>query len=330
MRAEIWVADPKVEQSNDNKPLREIDVSRVRSVPGVAWAAPLYQSTAQAQLPSGASKLITLVGLDPTTMAGAPRVLLEGSLDELRRPNTVIVDEFGVGRLGEGFGRPVRVGDRFEINDREARVVGICKAARSFTGGPFVFTTYDRAIGLYAPPQRKLMSFILAAPAAGADAAAVAGKIRAETGLRAYTEGEFLWATVRWYVKNTGIPINVGLIVFIGFLVGMVITAQTFYSFVHENIRHLAALKAMGTSTATLCQMLVVQALSVAFIGFGLGIGAVTLLGMQLLRLGKVPFLMLWQIPLAVFGAVLCISLLAIVVGVIRIARIETAVVFRA
>ena len=45
---------------------------------------------------------------------------------------------------------------------QEARIVGICRAHRSFFGGPYVFTTYDRAVQ-YAPNQRKMLSFILAA-----------------------------------------------------------------------------------------------------------------------------------------------------------------------
>ena len=36
MRAEIWVVDPKVEQVNELKAMRDTDVSRVRSVTGVA------------------------------------------------------------------------------------------------------------------------------------------------------------------------------------------------------------------------------------------------------------------------------------------------------
>ena len=35
-RAEIWVADPKVERVDDAKPLRDTDVNRVRSLPDVA------------------------------------------------------------------------------------------------------------------------------------------------------------------------------------------------------------------------------------------------------------------------------------------------------
>jgi putative ABC transport system permease protein len=327
-RAEIWVADPKVEQVNDTKPLRDTDVNRVRSVPRVAWAAPLFSSTIQARLFDGSFKLIQLVGIDATTFAGAPTKMIKGRLEDLRLPNTVIIDDLGVERLSEGRPRPVDVGDVFEINDREARIVGICRAYRSFFGGPYVYTTYDRAVQ-YAPVQRKMLSFILAAPQPGADAHAVAREIERETGLRAFTENEFMWSTMWWYVKNTGIPINVGTLVLLGFIVGTVISGQTFYAFVHENTRNLGALKAMGTSTAKLCAMLVLQSLAVGFIGFGVGLGGVALLGNAVLRLGKVPFLLLWQIPVITGAAVLFICVISALLGIMRIARLEPAIVFR-
>src|SRR5690606_3107489 len=197
--------DPKVERVDDAKPLRDTDVNRVRTLHEVAWAAPLFTNTVQARLFDGSFKLIQIVGLDATTFAGAPHVMLAGRLEDLRLPNTVIIDELGVERLSEGRERPIELGDIFEINDREARVVGSCQAARSFTGGPYVYTTYDRAVQ-YAPAQRKMLSFILAAPMAGHDASEVAAAIERETGLRAFTEKEFMWSTMMWYVRNTGIP----------------------------------------------------------------------------------------------------------------------------
>lgn len=328
VRSEIWVADAKVEQIGDVKPLRATDVNRVRSVDGVAWAAPLYQGNIQARLFEGSSKLVTLIGIDSTTLAGAPAQMLQGSLEDLRLPNTVIVDEYGMERLGQPYGRALRLGDVFEMNDQEARVVGICRATRSFTGGPYVYTTYERAVQ-YAPPQRKALSFVLAAPRPGLAARDVAARISAATGLRAYTEDEFMWATIWWYFANTGIPINVGLIVGLGFLVGIAISGQTFYSFVLENTRNLGALRAMGTSTPRLCAMLVLQSLAVGLIGYGIGLGAVALLGRAALRIGRVPFLLLWQIPVGVLVAVLCICVFSALVGILRIARLEPAIVFR-
>lgn len=328
VRAPIWVTDPKVEQCNDSKPLRDTDTTRVRSIDGVAWAVPLYQGVCMTRLIDGSSKLVTLIGLDNNTLVGAPTKIVAGKLDDLRMPNTVIIDEFGIERLSEKRSRPIGIGDVFEINDHEARIVGICKSYRSFTGGPYVFTTYDRAVQ-YAPNQRKMLSFILVSPQPGIADEVLARRITAQTGLSAFTHREFMWSTIMWYVKNTGIPINVGTIVIIGFLIGAAISGQTFYSFVLENMRHFAALRAMGLSSGTLCGMLMIQALVVGFIGYGVGMGLVTVLGNNLLRLGRVPFLLLWQTTAIVGTAVLVIVIISALIGIARVARLEPAIVFR-
>ena len=49
-----------------------------------------------------------------------------------------------------------------------------------------------------------------------------------------------------YFMKYTGIPINFGIAVALGFIVGTAIAGQTFYSFTLENLRHFGALKAMG------------------------------------------------------------------------------------
>jgi putative ABC transport system permease protein len=328
VRAHVWVTDPKVEQVNDTKPLRDTDILRVKSVEGVAWAASLYLGNNQARLMDGSFKFVTLVGLDSTTLAGAPTEVVQGRLEDLRLANTVIIDEFGIERLSEGRERPIGVGDSFEINDQEARIVGVCKTVRSFIGGPFVFTTYDR-IASYVPGHRNLLSYVLVEPGMGIAPAGLARRIEHETGLRAYTREEFMWSTIWWFVRNTGIPINVGLIVLIGFVVGVAVSGQTFYSFVLENTRNLAALKAMGATNWTLCRMLIMQSMAVGFIGYGIGVGLVAMFGKAVLRTGKVPFLLLWQVPVATLLAVMLISALAAVLGIWRVARLEPAIVFR-
>lgn len=336
MRAPIWVTDAKLEQVNDNKPLRDTDVYRVRSVDGVAWASGLYQGNLQARQITGTFKQVLLVGLDSTTFAGAPTEMIEGRLEDLRLPNTVIIDDFGRERLAEGLPlregetKPtVRIGDVFEINDHEARVVGVCKSARSFMGTPYVFTTYDRALQ-YSPPQRKMMSFVIAAPAPGMDAVATARRIEQETGLNAFTEAEFKESTVRWYVKNTGIPISFGTTVLLGIIVGMAIAGQTFYSFVLENIKHLGALKAMGTSNAKLCAMLILQSLSVGVIGYGLGALLTCGFAMGTLKAQQPPFYLPWQVPVGVFAIIMLICLFAALLGINKVARLDPAIVFRA
>lgn len=328
IRSPIWVVDQAVEQVNDNQPLRETDVNRVRSVDGVAWAAPLFIGTAQVKmLAAGKSKAITLVGLDSTSLLGAPERIVQGSLEDLRLPDAVIVDEPTTTKLSSDPKQPLRLGDTFEMNDRTARIVGICITKRSFGGGTYVFTTYDRAVQ-YVPGLRKMVTHILAIPEKGRDIPSTARNITLATGLKACTESELKAMTAGWLLENNPAPIVIAIIVAVGFVVGTIVSGQTFYSFVLESSRHLGALRAMGTGTGTLAWMILVQAGFVGLVGFGLGLGFISGLFMMIPE-GRVPLLMLWPAPVSVMTAILGICSFAALLGILRVARIEPALVFR-
>ena len=326
--APIWVVDPMVEQINDTEALRDTDISRVRSVEGVAWAAPFYQGNLRTRMRDGSFKFVQLVGIDSTTFAGAPKELTQGRLEDLRLPNTVILDEYGAKKLSRDPNKPIGLGEVFEINDKEARVVGICKTRMAFSGNPYLFTTYDQAIQ-YAPSQRKMLSCVLAAAQPGEDTATVARRITQVTGLKAYTKSEFFWITIWWFIENTGIPVAFGATVLLGFIVGLAISSQTFYSFVLENLRNLGALKAMGASDRVLARMVMLQTLTVGLIGYGCGVGLATLFGVVVLKKGMPPFFLPWQLPLVTLAAILFICWLAASLGIKKIRSLEPAVVFR-
>jgi len=326
--APIWVVDPMVEQVNDTEALRDTDLNRVRSVEGVAWAAPFFQGMVRARMHDGSFKYVQLIGIDATTFAGAPKEITQGKLDDLRLPNTVILDEYGAQKLSRDPAKPIAVGEIFEINDHEARVVGICKSRMAFSGNPYVFTTYDQAVQ-YAPGTRKMLSCVLTGAQPGEDSAVVARRITQATGLKAHTKSEFFWMTVWWFIKNTGIPIAFGATVMLGFVVGLAISSQTFYSFVLENLRNLGALKAMGASDRALSRMVMVQTLTVGLIGYGCGVGLAMLFGMALLKKGMPPFFLPWPLPLITLAAILFICWLAASLGIRKIRSLEPAVVFR-
>lgn len=324
----IWVMDPNVQQVNEVKPMRNTDLLRVRSVPGVAWAVPFYSTNLQARLFDGHFKSIQLVGLDTASLIGAPPVLLKGNLADLYQSNSVIIDLVGIEKLSEGRPIPLDVGDFFEINDHEVRIVGICKAARSFFGYPFVYTTFDRALQL-APKSRKNLTFILVQNNKSISKNDLAERITKETGLKAWTDDEFFWNTVRWFVRNTGIPISFGTTILLGFIVGIAVAGQTFYSFILENLRSLGALKAMGASNFLLCRMLLLQAFIVGFIGYGIGVGLAALFGFGTLKSEQPPFYMSPYIPIATFGLIIFICSIAALIGIRRISKLEAAEVFR-
>lgn len=323
----IWVCDAKVEQVNEVVALRDIEVNRVRSVEGVEWAVPMYWSIIQTRLSDGSFQQVQLTGIDSTTLIGRPPVMIAGNVEDLRLPNAVIADQMAVKKFKQK-GLELKVGDVFEINDKEARVVGICYAEQSFMGQPYVFTTYERALE-YAPPQRKQLSFVLAKPRDGVETKEVVRRIRAIPGLAAYTADEFADRTIAWYFNNTGIPVSFGTVVVLGIVVGIVIAGQTFYLFVHENVRHLAALKAMGAGNLLLTEMVFLQAFSVGLAGYGLGTGLTAMMGSAFMKKGEPPFFLPWEVLVFTGAVITFICVFAASIGLLKVFRAEPAVVFR-
>ena len=322
----IWVTDPEINQVEEVKPLADTAVTVVRSVPGVDWAVPLYKGLQRARLADGNYEQISLVGLDATTLIGRPAMILKGRIEDLRAPETVVVDQWAVERLGGA--EKIKVGTVFEINDRIARVVGIAKTQKSFQNVPYVYTTYDRALA-YTPPERRKLSYVLAKPVEGMAPETLARRIHAETGLGAYTANEFGWKTVTWVLENTGIGVNFGTTVLLGFIVGMAIAGQTFYLFTVENLKQFGALKAIGASTGMLARMILLQSFTVGFIGFGVGVGLATFFGLTVAGEGRLPFIETWPLLVGVFVALVSICSISSAISIHKLAKLEPAIVFR-
>jgi putative ABC transport system permease protein len=331
---DIWVMDEKVQFVDDIKPLQDTELYRVRGISGVEWAMPMYKGLLKARLADGTFQTCIVVGLDDATLIGGPPVMLEGRIDDLRRSDGVIVDIDGAkDRLGKpsptpgGKPIPLQVGDNMELNDHRAIVVGIAKVTRTFQSQPVVYTTYSRAKN-YAPKERKLLSFVLVKAKPGQDLAELTRRIRATTGLAAYTREEFKTLTYEYFMKNTGIPINFGISVLLGFIVGAAIAGQTFYNFTLENLRQFGVLKAMGTSNWTLLRMILLQAVLVGTIGYGLGVGLTALFG-YLMRHSILAFKFPWQLLMFSGAGVSLICVFAALVSIIKVIRLEPAIVFK-
>jgi putative ABC transport system permease protein len=334
--ADIWVMDPNVRFIDDIKPLSDEDLFRVRGVSGVDWAVRLYKNIARARFPDGNFQQVILIGLDDATLVGAPQEVTLGSLADLRQPDAVIMDEAGFRYLwpGEEFS----LGKTFEMNDRRAVLVGVCKASQTFQTFPIVYTRYSQAVQ-YVPRERKVLSFVLAQGKPGLPAEEVCRRISEQTrpardkpGLQALTREQFMTMTINYYMKRTGIPINFGITVALGFVVGAAIAGQTFYLFTIENLKQFGALKAMGVSNWGIAGMSLLQALVVGAIGYGLGVGGAAGFGVLMAHLAKtVPpaFFMTWHILVGTGVAVLVIVLLSSLVSLRRVLFLEPAVVFK-
>ena len=331
---DLWIIDPSQRFLDDNKPLRSTAVQRVRSIEGIEWAVPIFKGLLVVNLPDGKRQVSQIIGIDDASLIAGPPFMVEGALTDLRKPDAIIVDErasrkeFKMNKPPEGGEpRPLRVGDILELNELRAEVVGICKATQTFQSQPVIYTTYSRATQ-YAPPERRMVTMVLAGLSKGANQAQVIETIAERTGLSAFTGEEFTEKTYVYWMLQTGIPINFGTAIVLGFFVGVAVAGQMFYNFVLDNLKYFGAMKAMGASRKILLGMVFLQASTVAVLGFGLGIAVTSIFGLTVPS-EKLAFRMTWQIPLIAAGSVIIICTASAAIGMWRVLRLDPADVFK-
>jgi putative ABC transport system permease protein len=325
--ASIWVMDRNTEYFDEVNALTDNDLYRVRSVPGVEWAVPMFRGQPRAKTLDGKFRVVILLGLDDATLVGAPRKMLLGSADDLRQPDAAIIDEAGY-RFFFPAG-PLELGKTLEMNDHRVRIVGICNASAPFTNFPVVFTRYSQALN-YVGRERNLLSFVLAQPEPGVSNAELSRRIQSATGLKALTSAQFGWATIVYYLKHTGIPVNFGLTVAVALIVGTVVAGQTFYIFTIENLKQFGALKAIGVSDRRIVGMILLQAIVVGAVGYSIGMGmAATFFALFVHQMATRGIVLLWQVMAGDAAVVIFIVVVASLMSIRKVLVLEPAVVFR-
>jgi putative ABC transport system permease protein len=326
--ADIWVMDPRVEYVDEVEPMTDSQLGRVRGVDGVSWAVPFYKGLTVAHTRDGQLQQVILLGVDDATLIGVAPQLMLGSVANLKQPDAMIIDRAGFEFMWPG--EKQALGKVIEINDHRAVIAGIVDASAPFTTFPVVYAKYSSAMN-YIGRMRKQMSFILVHARSGEEPHALAKRIAAETGLKALTWRAFSFATIGHYLSRTGIPVNFGITVALGFIVGAAVVGQTFYIFVLENLRQFGSLKAIGVTNRTILRMVLLQSMVVAGIGFAIGIGlcagffeltsriSINLRGFEL------P----WQVAAGTAGAVFVIIIIASLASVRKVMVLDPAIVFR-
>ncbi len=97
---DLWIADPHTRYIGEIRALNDHDLTRVRSIAGIAWAVPFFASRCEVDLPNGAYKTVELIGIDRSSLVGQPPEMVQGRLEDLRPPRC---------RAGGGI-FPVQVG----------------------------------------------------------------------------------------------------------------------------------------------------------------------------------------------------------------------------
>ena len=325
--AEVWVMDPQTEYWEQTKALKDTDLTRIRSVPGVQWAVRLFKGNPVARTLQGKFAASFLVGIDDATLAGAPRKMLLGSWERLREPDSVVIDQAGYILLFPD--QPLALGHTLEMNDHRVTIVGISDVPAPFVSLPVMHTRYSEAIN-FLGRERTQLSFVIARPQPGVGASELTARIQARTGLRARTSLEFMWDCVRYYLRHTGIPVNFGITIAVAIIVGAVVAGQTFYLFTVENLKQFGALKAIGVTNLRLIGMILLQAFTAGTLGFSIGTGmAATFFEIFVHKLATRGIVLMWQCVALTAACIFFVVIVASILSIRRVLVLEPAAVFR-
>lgn len=218
------------------------------------------------------------------------RVLSPAVRAQLKQPDSVIVDEADLDKLG------VAIGDRPRINGRTVQVVGTVSGLRTL-GGVHLVASLETAARLQpaGPADERVPYYVL-----GLRNPAQQDAVHARLADTARTHGFAVWPSAvfaerasDYWLLDTGAGLGVLFMAVVVSLVGAVITSQTLMGVVAASATEYAALQALGIGVRALRAVVLEQAAWIGSVGLllgGLGAAATLWLAQQ------------YHVPVAVEG----------------------------
>jgi putative ABC transport system permease protein len=321
--ADIWVTSKETPNVDFAHTFPETNVLRVRGVPGVLRADNLIVQFMNIQLPSGAEEGSLVYALEEFRPWNLPWNVNEGNVDDLKRGAYILMDRSAERRYGA-----FRVGEYREMLGRRFKIIGTTSEAQSFTTSPVIFMDFKNAQEQLQTLQGKTQ-YVLVKLAPGADRDAVISEIRRRLPYNdVHTREEWAGRSRAYWIVSTGLGMNMGITVFLGVLVGIVVVAQTLYTSAVEHVKEFGTVKAIGGSNWDIYRILGEQALIAAVVGFALG-AALSFAMRPVMAKLYLNVLVSPGFAAAVFVGTIGMCLGAAMLSFRRVAGIDPALVFR-
>ena len=323
--ADLWVVFHGVGYFDTGRNFSERKFYQVLSTPGVERAEKYMQAFGRWKRPDGRVENIQVIGFHPGSGLGEPWNVVQGSIADLKQEDSVMVDELYREKLGVS-----KIGDRVEIGDRRARVVGFTRGIRSFTTSPFVYATFKSSLDYTNPvSDEDRTAYILVKAAAGVSQKELQARLRERlTDVDVYTTPEFSRKTQFYWMFTTGAGLAVLTAALMGLVVGIAVVAQTIYAATMDHIREYGTLKAMGATNRYLYRVLIEQAVWSAVLGYGLAMVVAHFI-VKASEKGGAIILMPWSMTMGMLVLAILMCIAAALVSINKVTRIDPAMVFR-
>jgi putative ABC transport system permease protein len=323
--ADLWVVFHGVGYFDTGRMFSEKKYYDVLGTPGVEQAEKYIQNFAFWKKPDGGVENIQVIGFHPGSGLGEPWNVREGELRDVKLEDGVIVDDLYKEKLGVE-----KIGDRVEIGDHRARVVGFTHGIRSFTTSPFVYTSFKNALNYTRPVAHEdQLTYILVKTAPGFSAAQVQENLRRQlTDVDVYTREEFSRRTRFYWMFTTGAGLAVLTAALMGLVVGIAVVAQTIYAATMDHLREYGTLKAMGATNRYLYRVLIEQAVWSAVLGYGFAL-LVAHFVVEGSERGGALILMPFSMKMGMFFLAIFMCIAAALVSINKVTRLDPAMVFK-
>lgn len=339
-QADLWVASNNMEHLDLTLPLPYERVAEARSVEGVEQAEGVIIGGAvwheqQANKITG----VTLVG-GTGGLLFAQDSLTQGSFNELKQPNTFIVDETSLDDLNFQ-----KVGEQATVNSAPAKLVGLTSGTQSIVFGNLMFTSLESANYYRSSRSNALssislsreltatdpVSFVLIRAIGEENLEALQQRLEAELPeVRAYTRAEMAQQTQAYWQKRSGIGYILGLGAVVGTIVGAVVVGQILYASVSDHIKEFGTLKAMGASDWYIYRVIMEQGLWMAILGYLPGMALCLGIAAWTSATQGILILITSASAIAVLGITVVMCLSSAIFAIQKVTRVDPAIVFKA
>ena len=264
--ADFWIVPRGAKDVDQAGQMLERQKYLALGVKGVESVDSLVIRFADWKRPAGGTESVIVVGIDPVHPVLQPWNFIRGSTNDLSSANGIVIDELYSQRLGVS-----RLGEKVEIMNRRARVVGITSRIRTFTQSPYVFTSLKNAKILTGLPDDET-TYLLVRAQPGTDSAQLKAALQAALpSSDVWTASGFSWQTRFHWLVSTGAGAALLIAAILGVVVGLVIVSQTLYSATVERIQEYATIRAMGASNGFLRAIILRQSLLSGTVGYIIG-----------------------------------------------------------
>ena len=320
--ADLWVMRKGTKCFEDPSLLQASTQRAIMVVDGVAKASPLVIGFADWRLPTGEMTPVFVVGADMKDGVLTPWNIDAGSLKALSQPDTVAVDRTYDERLGVS-----KLDQKAEIRGHSVRVAALTEGIRSFTTTPYVFTDLSQARAYTGIPTSKA-SYFLVKLKPGADRGLVRANLEASLrNVEVLTSAQFRERSRVFWLFGTGAGAALFAGALLGIIVGTVIVAQTLYSSTKDHVDEFATLRAMGSSKGYVYGVIIYQALLNAVVGFSFA-AIIGFIVVFVTAQGALPVVITPGLMMGVFALTVGMCLVSAFAAILRVVRIDPAMVF--